>query len=369
MAPLVSLLAAEGRIVSKVCVTAQHRDMLDQLLSVFEIQPDFDLDLMQENQCLAQLSSRAIASLDHVLGEFEPDLLLVQGDTSTTFLASLAAYYRKIPVFHIEAGLRTADIYSPWPEEGNRRMVSVLAKRHFAATEQARANLVREGISAERIELTGNTVIDALHSTKNRIEGNAQIAASLEQQFAFLDANRKMILITAHRREHFGERFEEIGSAIAHLAQEHLEIDFVFPVHPNPNVQEPMHHWLSGSSNIWLLKPLPYLAFVYLFHRSYFVITDSGGIQEEAPALGKPVLLMRDSTERPEAVEAGAVRLVGTNKNNIITHVNELINQPHQYDQMAKVRNLFGDGLASKRILAAVLKELGVITAQEVLHA
>ncbi len=369
MAPVVKALADHPDFEAKVCITAQHRDMLDQVLGVFEIQPDFDLDLMQEDQSLAQLSSQAIESLDHVLGEFEPDLVMVQGDTSTTFLASLAAYYRKIPVFHIEAGLRTNNIYSPWPEEGNRRMVSVLAKRHFAATEQARANLVREGISAECIELTGNTVIDALYFTKGRIESDAKIVSSLKQQFAFLDANRKLILITAHRREHFGERFEEMGAAIAHLAKEHPEIDFVFPVHPNPNVQEPMHHWLSGYSNVYLLKPLMYSAFVYLFNRSYFIITDSGGIQEEAPALGKPVLLMRDSTERPEAVEAGAVRLVGTNKNNIIAHANELINEPHQYEQMAKVRTLFGDGLAGERILAAVLKELGVITAQGALHA
>lgn len=369
LAPLVCQLKECGDIAVKVCVTAQHREMLDQVLALFAIQPDYDLDLMQPNQALAQLSAMAMQGLDRVLAELEPDLLIVQGDTTTTLVAALAAYYRRVPVFHVEAGLRTDDLYAPWPEEGNRRMVSCLAARHFAATPAARDNLLAEGTPSADISLTGNTVIDALVWVQRHLKHSQALLQSLNERFPVLLDQRRFVLITAHRRENFGEGFQHIGEAIAELAMRYPEVDFVFPVHPNPNVQEPIRHWLAHLPNVALLQPLEYHEFVYLMERSYLILTDSGGVQEEAPFLGKPVLLMRDCTERPEAVEAGSSHLVGTDRNKIVTSVTELLEDPERYSIMARKRDLYGDGFASLRIIGEIRAFLSLEAAQEMIHA
>lgn len=369
LAPLIRALGEEGRLTSKVCVTGQHREMLDQVLSQFHIAPDYDLNLMEDDQSLTQFSAKALSSLDRVLQEYKPHLLIVQGDTGTTLMAAIAAYYQQIPVFHLEAGLRTDDLYSPWPEEGNRRLVSPITQKHFVATECARRNLLREGIPNAHIELTGNTVIDSLFWMRDQITSNATLQASLQERFGFLQQERRFVLITAHRREHFGEQFESIAQAIFQMAQEHPEIDFVFPVHPNPSVKELMYSQLSNVDNIYLLEPLSYSEFVYLFTRSFFVLTDSGGIQEEAVALGIPVLLMRNVTERPEAVEAGGVLLVGADPTRIIQGARSLVRDKQAYESMAMKRNLFGDGHASDRIVKSILNHFNLITSAEELHA
>lgn len=355
MAPVVAELKLAGFDI-KVCVTAQHRQMLDQVLSLFEITPDFDLDLMRENQDLSGITQSCLAGIGKVLDIFRPDWVLVHGDTTTAFAASLAAYYKKVPVAHVEAGLRTGNIYSPWPEEMNRRLVATLATAHFAPTEKAKQNLLHEGVAESAIHITGNTVIDALLDVVQRIKKDMALSVRLADQFAYLDPSRKLILVTGHRRESFGEGFEHICHALK-LLGERKDVEIVYPVHLNPNVQEPVHRILGSLDRIHLIDPLEYLPFVYLMEKAHFLITDSGGIQEEAPSLGKPVLVMRDTTERPEALEAGTVRLVGTEIALIFSEATRLLDDSLHYEKMAKAHNPYGDGLASKRI-ANIMKDI-----------
>lgn len=354
LSPLVKLLAEQPNLDSKVCVTAQHREMLDQVLEVFEIAPDFDLDLMQTNQSLTALTADALRGIDHVLESYQPDLVVVQGDTATTLAAAQAAFFRQIPVFHVEAGLRTGNLNAPWPEEGNRKIVSAIATRHFVATEAAANNLLSEGISASRILQTGNTVIDALYATQKNIEANQSTEQALKARFGFLSTQNRLILITAHRRESFGDGLRNIIEAIAQLANDFPDVDYVFPVHPNPQVVAPVHEQLSKLGNVHLLDPLSYVEFVYLMSLSSLILTDSGGLQEEAPALGKPLLLMREHTERPEAIAAGAVRMVGLDKTRIVHAVRQLLTGPIEYKTMAQVRQIYGDGHASQRIVQEI---------------
>lgn len=352
MAPLVRLLAEKSRIDSRVCVTAQHRQMLDQVLSFFEITPRYDLDVMRPGQGLAALTAAMLAGLEPVLEDFNPDVVLVHGDTTTCLAASLAAFYRNIPVAHVEAGLRTGNLLSPWPEEANRRLTGTLATLHFAPTDVARDNLLREGVPANNIAVTGNTVIDALLFARQRI---ARGAAASEGWFKFLRDDADLVLITGHRRENFGDGFERICCAIRTLASDLPEVDFMYPVHLNPNVHRPVTELLGGLPNVHLVAPLEYLPFVYLMDRAKIILTDSGGIQEEAPSLGTPVLVMRDTTERPEAVAAGTVRLVGTDTQQIVDGVKTLLRDPEAYARMTKASNPYGDGRASARIVDALL--------------
>ncbi|MCI5160529.1 MAG: UDP-N-acetylglucosamine 2-epimerase (non-hydrolyzing) [Candidatus Electrothrix sp. AX5] len=350
MAPVIHALAAAPEFTVKVCVTAQHRQMLDQVLELFSIRTDYDLDVMQDNQDLFDLSSRILISLREVLQREKPDFVLVQGDTTTCFVASLAAFYLRIPVGHIEAGLRTNDIYAPFPEEANRAMTSRLAALHFAPTEQACHNLYNEGIAKDTVHLTGNTVIDALLWVRQQT--GAEInpepfgpAGSLVQE------GRPYVLITGHRRENFGDGFQNICEAIAVLAARHPEIGFIYPVHLNPNVQQPVNALLGKKKNIHLISPLDYAPFVQAMGQARLILTDSGGVQEEAPSLGKPVLVMRESTERPEAVEMGTVRLVGTDKELIIRETERLLTDEKAYQSMAGRSNPYGDGQAAARIV------------------
>lgn len=358
MAPVItSLRAAAPSIRTRVCVTGQHREMLAQVLDVFEIDPDVDLRLMRPDQSLAELTSRAIDRLYGCLSDEQPDLVLVQGDTTTAFCASLAAFYHHIPVGHIEAGLRTGDMSAPWPEEANRVLISRLATLHFAPTEASRQNLLRENVADSSILVTGNTVIDALFQARRLIDPAYSGIQGLEELEAVLASSSPVVLITGHRRENFGHRFESICEAIHQLGQRFPEVHFVYPVHLNPNVQEPVYRILGGcggaTGNVHLIRPLPYLAFVALMDRCTLVLTDSGGIQEEAPSLGKPVLVMRDTTERPEGIEAGCVRLVGTEASGIVDSVSALLTNREEYGSMARVRNPYGDGRASERIMDA----------------
>ncbi|HCD7424882.1 UDP-N-acetylglucosamine 2-epimerase (non-hydrolyzing) [Citrobacter cronae] len=350
MAPLVHELANNKNIEAKVCVTAQHRTMLDQVLEIFDIHPDYDLDLMTAGQTLNDITAHIVLELKPILSEFKPDVVLVHGDTATTFAASLAAYFEKIAVGHVEAGLRTGNLYSPWPEEGNRRLTSAITNYHFAPTESSKNNLIKEGHSANKIFVTGNTVIDALLMAKDKIYNDKNILNDLKQQFSFLDSTKKMLLVTGHRRESFGDGFERICSALSTIAKENPELQIVYPVHLNPNVQEPVNRLLSGISNIHLIEPQQYLPFVYLMDRSYIILTDSGGIQEEAPSLGKPVLVMRETTERPEAVEAGTVKLVGTDNEKIVSTILLLLKDKKFYEKMSFAHNPYGDGNACKCI-------------------
>ncbi|MHC8944724.1 non-hydrolyzing UDP-N-acetylglucosamine 2-epimerase [Advenella incenata] len=356
MAPLVKLLDQQPDIQSSVCVTAQHRQMLDQVLELFEIKPHYDLNIMKPGQTLSGITTEILGRIENVLSKEKPDLVLVHGDTSTTFATALAAYYHKIPVGHVEAGLRTGDIYSPWPEEANRKLTGALARLHFAPTEQSKNNLLNESISEDAITITGNTVIDALLWVKAKLEIDSQLASSLNQQFGFLRNNCKLVLITGHRRENFGDGFERICTAIRSLAQDFPDVDFVYPVHLNPQVREPVARILDNVPNVHLIEPQDYLPFVYLMSRSYIILTDSGGIQEEAPSLGKPVLVMRDTTERPEAVAAGTVRLVGTDVNRIGAEVSRLLTDEAAYVQMSVAHNPYGDGKACERIVSAIRK-------------
>lgn len=356
MAPLVHALANDDRFESKVCVTAQHREMLDQVLELFEITPDYDLNLMKAGQTLNEVTARILLELKPVLQEFKPDVVLVHGDTATTFAASLAAYYEQTAVGHVEAGLRTGNIYSPWPEEANRRLTGTLTKYHFAPTETSKENLLKENYSEDNIFVTGNTVIDALLMVKNKIDANADLNATLAAQFPFLDESKKMILVTGHRRESFGGGFERICEALAITAKEHPDVQIVYPMHLNPNVREPVNRILNGINNIYLIEPQQYLPFIYLMDRSDIILTDSGGIQEEAPSLGKPVLVMRDTTERPEAVAAGTVKLVGTDTDVICSELNELLNNCEVYQTMSVAHNPYGDGHTSKQILEVLVK-------------
>lgn len=365
MAPVVKALKKDIKnFITKVCVTAQHREMLDQVLNIFEIKPDYDLNIMKAGQDLYDISARVLVELRPVLKEFKPDVVLVHGDTTTSSMAALAAFYEQIRVGHVEAGLRTHNIYSPWPEEMNRQITGRITTYHFAPTELSKDNLLKENVNSDNIIVTGNTVIDALFMALNKIKDNMELENKLKKQIVDFgysnfedvkEGNRKMLLITGHRRENFGEGFVNMCEAMKDIALKNPEFDLVYPVHLNPNVRKPVNEILGDISNIFLIEPLEYLPFIYLMEKSYLVLTDSGGIQEEAPSLGKPVLVMRDTTERPEAVEAGTVELVGTDKNLIIKKVNELIKDKSKYEKMSKAHNPYGDGNASIRILESFI--------------
>ncbi len=328
--------------------------MLDQVLRLFEITPDYDLNIMKPGQGLSEITCRILEGLKGVLEEFKPDVVLVHGDTTTTLATSLAAFYQRIPVGHVEAGLRTGDLYSPWPEEANRKLTGHLAMYHFAPTENSRKNLLRESLLDKHIFVTGNTVIDALFWVRDRVMSHAALQADLAQRYPYLDATKKLILVTGHRRESFGGGFERICSALAEIARTHPEVQVVYPVHLNPNVSEPVNRILKGIDNVMLIDPQDYLPFVYLMTKAYMILTDSGGIQEEAPSLGKPVLVMRDTTERPEAIDAGTVRLVGTDVAKIVEAVTRLLTDESEYHAMSRAHNPYGDGHACRRILEAL---------------
>lgn len=351
MAPLVLKLKASSSFDAKVCVTGQHREMLDQVLGLFSLEPDYDLNIMKPGQDLSDITSAILKGMRDVLAECRPDVVVVHGDTATTMAASLAAYYQRIPVAHVEAGLRTGNLYSPWPEEANRKLTGVLASFHFAPTHTSAENLKREGVAEDDIHVTGNTVIDALFEVVSKLDTDEQLHRGLASKLPFLTEEKKVILVTGHRRESFGGGFERICEALAEIARQHPDVQIVYPVHLNPNVQRPVNKLLKGVANIHLIEPLDYLPFVYLMNRAEIILTDSGGIQEEAPSLGKPVLVMRESTERPEAVEAGTVKLVGTNPNKITEELNKLLICPEAYAAMARAHNPYGDGKASDRII------------------
>lgn len=349
MAPVVHALAGVDGVEAKVCVTAQHRQMLDQVLNLFDIKPDFDLDLMKPGQDLTDITSNVLLGMRTVFKKWRPDWVLVHGDTTTTLATSLAAYYEKIAVGHVEAGLRTGNIYSPWPEEMNRRIAGAISAAHFAPTETAKENLLREGVSPSHIIVTGNTVIDALLDVVQRVRKDETLIAEMAHRFDFLDKSKKLVLVTGHRRENFGDGFLNICAALAEIS-ERKDVQIVYPVHLNPNVQEPVRRLLDKKKNIHLIDPQDYLPFVYLMDQAYLLLTDSGGIQEEAPSLGKPVLVMRDTTERPEAVSAGTVKLVGTNKEKIVNEANRLLDEDAEYQRMCHAHNPYGDGQAANRI-------------------
>ena len=354
MAPLVKAFEKEESIISKVCVTAQHREMLDQVLDMFDIKPDYDLNIMKPGQDLFDVTTNVLLGLKNVLNDFNPDVVLVHGDTTTTSASSLAAFYNKIKVGHVEAGLRTGDMYSPWPEEANRQITGVLANYHFAPTTTSADNLLKENKVSKNIIVTGNTVIDALFLALDKIEKNdelkSKIIESINSQYELKD-NKKIILVTGHRRENHGQGFINICEALKTLAINNPDIDIVYPVHLNPNVQKPVKVILSNTPNVHLIEPLQYESFIYMMNKSHFIITDSGGVQEEAPSLGKPVLVMRDTTERPEAIEAGTVKLVGTNKKTIIKEAQKLLDDETEYKRMSKAHNPYGDGKACERIV------------------
>jgi UDP-N-acetylglucosamine 2-epimerase (non-hydrolysing) len=355
MAPLVNRLKESEGINCFVCVTGQHREMLDQVLNLFQIRPHFDLNVMKRNQDLYDVTGAIMLGMRDVLKDCRPDIVLVHGDTTTTMAASLAAFYQRIPVAHVEAGLRTGDLLSPWPEEGNRKLTGALASLHFAPTERARQNLLAENVSNERIVLTGNTVIDALLHVRGLLAHDARLAADADRSLPRLAAGRRMLLVTGHRRESFGSGFERICAALAQIARARPELDVVYPVHMNPAVQEPVTRLLTGIANIHLIEPLDYLPFIRLMDRSCVILTDSGGVQEEAPSLGKPVLVMRDTTERQEAVDAGVVKLVGTQVQAIVDGVSQLLDDPETYRAMTRGSNPYGDGRASERIANALM--------------
>ena len=363
MAPLINILKENSDIFDlQICVTAQHRQMLDQVMDLFKIRSDYDLDLMKPNQDLTDITSNVLLELRKVLKKERPDQVIVQGDTTTTFAASLAAFYEKIEVVHVEAGLRTGNPFSPWPEEINRRITTTIASIHFAPTAKARENLLKENISPERIYVTGNTVIDALLQVHQQIISDPSLLRNLEQNFSFLDPKKRLILVTGHRRENFGDGFENICRSLKQVVGENPDIELLYPVHLNPNVQEPVKRILgldknSSESRIHLIEPLDYVPFVYLMSRSHLILTDSGGVQEEAPSLGKPVLVMRDTTERPEAVDAGTARLVGTNPELVVRETNRLLSDNAFYSSMSRAHNPYGDGKASLRILQILKKE------------
>lgn len=356
MAPLVHVLKKQDQIEARVCVTAQHREMLDSVLELFDITPDYDLNIMKSGQSLTMLTSRMMTGLEGILQQFSPDVVLVHGDTSTTLSASLSAFYQKIDIGHIEAGLRTYNLYSPWPEESNRQLTSVLSRWHFSPTHMAAGFLKQECIPEQNIFVTGNTVIDALYYIKQKIETNPELQTQMHQHFHMLNMDKKRVLITGHRRENFGEGFENICRALKRLANKYPDIEFVYPVHMNPNVQKPVYEHLDGLDNIKLIEPQEYLPFVWLMQNSYLILTDSGGIQEEAPSLGIPVLVMRDTTERQEAVDAGTVRLVGATEDSIVHNVVELLDNEVLHSKMSRAHNPYGDGTACEQI-ANVLKK------------
>lgn len=368
MAPLVKEFQKQSeRVETVVCVTGQHREMLDQVLEIFDIKPDYDLNIMKQGQDLYDVTARVLTGMRDVLKEAQPDVVLVHGDTTTSTASALAAFYQQIPVAHIEAGLRTHNIYSPWPEEMNRLITGRIATYHFSPTPLSRQNLLDEGVKTEQIHVTGNTVIDALYWVVEKIKSNKAMDNELESVLskAGYDVNRlnngkKLVLITGHRRENFGEGFINMCTAINDLTEKYPNVDFVYPMHLNPNVRKPIHEVfgedLSDLGNMFFIEPLEYLTFVYLMEKSTIVLTDSGGIQEEAPGLGKPVLVMRDTTERPEALDAGTVKLVGTDYDKIVSEVSSLIDDETAYEKMSKAVNPYGDGLACRRIVETITK-------------
>lgn len=363
MAPVVRTFKSDNiNFITKVCVTGQHREMLDQVLRLFEIQPDYDLDIMKSGQDLYDVTSKVITGMRDVLNDFNPDVVFVHGDTTTSTMAALAAFYKQIPVAHVEAGLRTNNIYSPWPEELNRQVTSRIAEYNFAPTELSKKNLIRDNVPENKILVTGNTVIDALHIVLEQIEKDPTLSDSIKTDLEaklkkkmHLD-HEKIILVTGHRRENFGQGFLNICEALSKVANQFPDFKIIYPVHLNPNVQKPVYEILKNVENVYLIDPLEYLPFVYLMSKSYLILTDSGGIQEEAPGLGKPVLVMRDTTERPEAVDAGTVKLVGTDVEAIVSHVVELITNQETYLKMSRAHNPYGDGKACQRILSHLIK-------------
>lgn len=353
MAPVYEVLKATPGLDVRVAVTAQHREMLDQVLRLFGIEPDYDLNVMKPGQGLTEITAAVLAGLKPVLEEFSPDLLLVHGDTTTTLSASLAAYYQQIPVGHVEAGLRTGNIYSPWPEEINRKVTGAIARLHFAPTERAASKLKSEGVDEDQISITGNTVIDALLEVVERLENDPQQSAAFDTEFG-IDPTKRLILVTGHRRESFGGGFERICASLATIAKRE-DVQIIYPVHLNPNVKGPVEISLGGLERVKLIAPQDYLPFVHLMRRAEIILTDSGGVQEEAPSLGKPVLVMRDTTERPEAVDAGTVKLVGTDADLIVRETASLLEDQAAYDAMSRAHNPYGDGQASLRIRDAIL--------------
>jgi len=366
MAPLIKQLRASAdRFETRVCVTAQHRAMLDQILDAFGIQPHYDLDIMTSGQDLYDITTHVLAGMRSVITEFGPDMVLIQGDTTTTFATALAAYYERTKVGHVEAGLRTGNIYSPYPEEVNRQLTTRLAKYHFAPTALNRENLLKENVDSRNIVVTGNTVIDALLTVVNRLKSDGQrrdrVSENIERAGLspeILASQRRKVLVTGHRRESFGAGFVDICEAIRSLAVNHADVDIIYPVHLNPNVREPVNNILSNMNNVHLIEPVPYEEFIHLMSKAYLLLTDSGGIQEEAPALAKPVLVMRENTERPEAVEAGTARLVGTDRDEIVARAEELLTDPRAYERMATATNPYGDGTASEKIVGFLAERI-----------
>lgn len=360
MAPLVMALSQDSQFIVKVCVTAQHREMLYQALKIFDISPDYNLDIMKPDQDLFDITSNILLGIRTVIDDFNPNMILVHGDTTTTMATSLAAFYNQIRVGHVEAGLRTNNLYSPWPEEANRQIASIIANIHFAPTKKAKENLLRED-SKRNVTITGNTVIDALFFVLNKINRDDQLKEQIIKEIKLLypfNEKRRIILITGHRRENFGKGFINICSSLKNIAENNPDIDIVYPVHLNPNVQEPVKNILSNISNIYLIEPLQYESFVYFMSKSYLILTDSGGIQEEAPSLGKPVLVMRNTTERPEALAAGTVKLVGTSRTSIVREVQRLLDDDVEYGKMSLAHNPYGDGKASQRIIEFIKKSM-----------
>lgn len=356
LAPLLKYLQQDGAFDLKVCVTAQHRQMLDQVLALFEIQPDFDLDLMQSEQDLSALSTRILSSLRPVFAEYRPNLVLVHGDTTTAFASALSAFYHQIPVAHIEAGLRTHNIHSPFPEEANRRLIAGIAQWHFAPTATAKQNLLNEGIRADRIWVTGNTVIDALSATLQKLAQTPALVKSFAERYPFLDSKKRLILVTVHRRENLGAGLVQICDALSNLAGRHSDLQIVYPVHPNPSVREVVYSRLGNLSNLFLLEPQDYLPFISLMARAELILTDSGGIQEEATALAKKILVLRETSERPEAVEFGTARVIGTDSRRIIENVERLLSEQSGCSISRAMQNPYGDGQASARIVE-ILKQ------------
>ena len=353
MAPVVKACKARPELEIKVCVTAQHRQMLDQVMEIFGLKADFDLNVMAPNQTLADVTCKVLKGMEEVFAEWKPDMILVQGDTTTVMAAALAAFYHKIAIGHVEAGLRTGNLYSPWPEEANRLIAGCLANQHYAPTPRSRDNLLKENKDPATVFVTGNTVIDALHEAVKIMDGDAALKARLATQFPFLDPAKRLVLVTGHRRENFGEGFIHMCNAIKRVVSR-PDVQVVYPMHMNPNVRKPVNEILGGLANVNLIEPLDYLSFLYMMRQSYLIMTDSGGVQEEAPSLGKPVIVMRDTTERPEAVDAGTVILAGTETESMASAAERLLDDAAFYDKMARAVNPYGDGLAARRIAELV---------------
>ncbi len=361
MAPVVHALKNSPSMETRVCISSQHKELLLPVLNLFDIESDFDLDVMRPDQTLTTITVRILEALERIYAEFEPDMVVVHGDTTTAFSSALSAFYHRVPVAHVEAGLRTFDLMSPWPEELNRKLVGGIADLHFAPTDSARGNLLLENVVERSIHVTGNTVVDALLFMRQKIQDESQLRAQVEKTFSFLDYDKKLVLVTGHRRESYGSGFQSICDALRDIAIEFEEtVEIVYPLHLNPNVKEPVTERLSDISNLHLIDPTDYVHFIYLLEKSHVILTDSGGIQEEAPAFGKPVLVMRNKTERTEAIDAGSARLVGTDRDRIFNVVSDLLTRPEIYREMSRVSNPFGDGNAAKRIAKAIAGYLGV---------